>query len=527
MTDPESENVDPRDAVDATAAEPDAAEPDAAEPDAAEPDAAEPDAAGPVTARRSARGAILVSARIVTGTIAVGVAALAIGAAAWLPFPAHQTTPRSAIVTPEPAAQKRVCAGPLLRLGDDSGQAATTISSIGRASVVYNQTVGNATETELSSTDNSSGLAPKLLTLPSTSGTSSTRPLLAGSQSQQANTGDFVGLAAAECSEGSSDSWLVGGATNTGRTTLVTLSNPSTVIATVTLGIYSETGAVSAAGTDGIVVPPGGQRVLSLAGFAPNVTSSVIRVQSRGGQVIAHLQQSTVRTLEPGGVDIVGAGAEPSTRAVIPGFVIANEAATVARQPEPGFSDLSSVIRLFVPGEAPARAEITIVPEDGSAPGAPVSVVIKPGMVTDLPLDEYPDGSYTVTVTSDKPLVAGARVSTVGTTGQSDFAWLAAAATVSGQALVTVAPGPAPVLHIANPTRTDDTVTLHEEGQADITITIPAGRTIQHSVTAGASYTLSGFDRAELAVSYLGDGRLAAFTVSPSAPASRPITIYP
>ena len=486
-------------------------------------DVAEPVVKSP----RTARGVVLVGARILTGLIGVGIAAVTIGAAILVPLPSHQETPASRLITPVASAQKRVCAGPLLRLGDDAGQAATAVSSVGKPEVRYSQSVGTATLAPLPSTDSTTGVAPDLLTLPPRSTSLSLLPLLSGSQVQAVSSGDLVGLAAAECAEPSSDSWLVGGATVTGRTTLVTLSNPSNVVATVNISIFSETGPVIAAGTDGIVVPPGGQRVLSLAGFAPDATSLVVRVQSRGGQVVAHLQQSIVRTLEPGGVEIIGASAGPSTLTVIPGLVLSNGTAVAARQAESGFGDLSSIIRLYVPGTDSARAEITIVPENGSEAATPVRVVVQPGIVTEVPLDAYPDGSYTVTIATDKPLVAGARISTVGTTGKTDFAWSTSTTKLSRRALVTVAPGPAPLLHIANPTQKDAVVALAQAGAADIPITVPAGRTVTQTVTGGGNYALTGFDSLALSVSYVGDGTLAAFSVSPSAPASRPIVIYP
>ncbi len=490
------------------------------------------DVAEPVTkAPRSARGVVLLGARILTGAIGVGVAAIAIGAAMLVPLPSRVAPPASQLVTPVAAAQQRICAGPLLRLGNDAGQAATSVSSIGRPTVQYGQSVGQASSAPLSSTDSTTGIAPDLLTLPvqgaSPSQTRGAPPILSGSQLQTIASGDLVGIAAAECAEGSSDSWLVGGATVTGRTTLISLSNPSNVIATVNLSIFSEAGRVRAAGTDGIVVAPGGQRVLSLAGFAPNVTAPVVRVQSRGGQVVATLQQSIVRTLTPGGVDIVGASADPSTLTVIPGLVIANGAAVAGRQAESGYEDLSSIIRLYAPGPGSVRAEIRIVPENGSAATTPVRVIVQPGIVTEVPLDAYPDGSYTVTIATDKPLVAGARVSTIGSGGQNDFAWFSSSSSVSKRALVAIAPGPGAMLHLANPTQKDTVVTLGHPGDPNLSITVPAGRTVAQSVAGGTNYTLSGFPTLALSVSYLGDGQLAAFSVSPPAPAERPIRIYP
>ena len=157
------------------------------------------DVAEPVIkAPRTARGAVLVGARILTGLIGIGVAAVAIGAAVLVPLPSHQVTPASRLVTPVASAQQRVCAGPLLRLGDDAGQAATTVSSVGSPAVRYSQSVGRATLAPLASTDSTTGVAPDLLTLPPRSTASSQLPLLSGSQTQSVSSGDLVGLAAAD-----------------------------------------------------------------------------------------------------------------------------------------------------------------------------------------------------------------------------------------------------------------------------------------------------------------------------------------
>ena len=476
-------------------------------------------------AQRTARGAVVIGARVLTGVVGIVVGAIALGAAAFLPLPSHSSAPLSRVVTPVGTAQQRVCAGPLLAIGGAAGQPATVLTSSGTPSVRYSQSAGSAALRPLTATDNTTGRAPALLTLAPDSGVHS--PIVTGSQTEQIASGDLVGLAAAGCAEPATDSWLIGGATETGRTTLVSLSNPSNVTAVVTLGIFSETGAVSAIGTDGISVPPGSQRVFSLAGFAPDVVSPVVRVQSRGGQVVANLQQSVVRTLEPGGVDIVGTSAAPSTLTTIPGLVLSNEAGVAARQAESGFTDLRSVIRLFVPGSVQAKAEIMITPEDGSAAPSPVRIVLQAGMVSEVPLDSYPDGSYTVRVITDQPVVAAARVSTVGATGKTDFAWDTSAATISNRALVVVAPGPSPTLHLANPTQKIVSATFSEVGEAAQQLTIPAGGAIAQPVTSGSHYSVTGFDSLAMSVSYLGDGELAGFAVSTSAPTAAPIRVYP
>src|SRR5690606_12034172 len=115
-----------------------------------------------------------------------------------------------------------------------------------------------------------------------------TQPLLAASQSQGIAASGLGGFTASACVKPSADSWIVAGSTETGRTTLLTLANPSTVPSTVELELYTENGRVTATGLEGIVVPVGGQRILSLAGWVPDAASIVARVTSAGGSVVAH-----------------------------------------------------------------------------------------------------------------------------------------------------------------------------------------------------------------------------------------------
>jgi hypothetical protein len=472
----------------------------------------------------SARGALVVGARIVAGTVGLVVAGVVVAAAGLLPLPTVTGTSPATVITPIAAQQQRVCPGPLLRLGNDQGEAATDASSVGYPTVRFASSVGDVDESPLASTDNTAGVPPTLLTL-APQGTA-TPPLVNGGQSQFVNSGDLVGFAAAECAEAVGDSWLVGGATTTGRTSILTLSNPSRVAASVTLTIYGENGPVSGAGTDGIVVPPGGQRILSLAGFAPDLASPVVRVQSRGGQVVASLQEVVVRVLDPGGVDIVGAGPGPSTSVTIPGVVIANSAAVAPLVSQEGFSDLRTAIRLLVPGTQNAKVTLTVLPEDTAAKPTRVQLSVTAGSATEVPLDSFPDGEYSLSISSDQPLVAGARVSTVAESGATDFSWIAAGTPLRERALVSVPDGPSPVLHLVNTTASDVTVSLRARGKTT-SVSVPAGRSVATPVQKSTDYTLTGFDSLFASVSYLGEGQLASFGITPMAPGSEPITVYP
>jgi hypothetical protein len=492
-----------------------------------EQDPIESDYNAPVRERLGARGAIVVGARVFSGTVGTAVAVAVVVAAGWLPLPTIAYRVPATSVTPVATDQERVCAGPIMNLGTDSGGSATQVSSIGIPVFDFAASSGTAVSRSLLSTDNSSGVAPFKVTLPPDKANPQAVPLLAASQSQSVSSGDLVGFSAAECREASGDSWLVGGATTTGRTTLLTMSNPGAVAATVTVSIYTEQGVIEAAGADGITVPPGGQRIFSLAGFAPGATSPVIRVQSSGGQVVANLQESVVRTLDPGGVDIVGAGAGPSTTTVIPGVVLSSMAAVTASAGAAGGADLLPVLRLLAPGTDSVKARIVVSPETGTAKPTTIGVTLSPSMVTEVRLGAFTDGTYSITVDSDAPVVASARASTIGTSGATDLAWFSSTALSAKKVLVAVAGGPSPTMHLANASNDDTSVSVTAKGEPTTTIEVPAGTTVAVPVAGSRNYTVTSSVDLRIAVSYFGDGALASFGVTPNGPNSQPITVYP
>lgn len=477
--------------------------------------------------KQRGRTILVAGARTVTGLIGITAAAATVLAATLLPLPAHQSTPPSASVTPVAAPQHRVCAGPMLRLGDDTGGNATVAFAVGAPQVRHLATGGTVVTDRIGQTDVSSGQSSTVLTLDPSDDGPGLQPLLAGSQLQTVSSGGLAGLAAAECVQSRDEAWLVGGSTDTGRTSILTLTNPGQVAATVSLRIFSEDGQVEAPGTEGIVVQPNSEVNYSLAGFAPDIVSPVVHVTSVGGRIVPHLQQSTVRILEPGGVDIVGPAAEPSTELVIPGLVVVGHEQIDDMVGAPGFNDIAPVLRLFVPGDEAASASIAVTPVGGDT--ISVDFDLLPGKVTEFPFEHFEDGNYTVAVASDVPLVAGARASTVGESGASDFVWLESAEVMNEQALVSTGSGPDPVLHLSNPAETDAVVSLAvdgAEGEPE-TVTVPAGAAVAVPAEASSAYRLTGFDRLRVAVSYAGDGLLGGYTLSPTGQAAERITVYP
>lgn len=497
--------------------------------DPAFPEQDEPET--PVRRALSARGVAVVGARTAATLVGAGIAAVTIAAAVLLPLPTVGSTPGSVSVTPVPTAQQLVCAGSVLRLADDAGEGATIPSALGRPDLRSAASQGEDSANPVEVSDASTGgtsSAPTVVSTPPSSAGAADLPLVSGAQSELVQQGDFVGLAAADCAVASGDSWVVGGSTAVGRTTLLSLTNPSEVSATVDLELFGENGSISAPGTRGIIVPANGQRVLSLAGFQPGLLSPVVHVMSTGGQISATLQQATVRSLAPGGLDIVSSAAELSTSTVIPGVLVTDLDAVQALRKggDPQFDDVETAVRVLAPGEGTVSLTVSVTPEGGTEAGTSFQLDVDAGRVTDIPIQQLASGNYTISIDSSTPVVASARVTSAA--GEAtDFAWFASASTLTTAAQVTAAPGPNPVLHLANPTASDAEVVVAALGGASASVMVPAGASALLPLIAGTSYSLTGFTTLYASVTLAENGMIAGYTVRPPGVGSAPITVYP
>jgi hypothetical protein len=501
---------------------------------------------------------IRTGARLGGGVLGLALFAGVVTAGTALPLPALERNPPSALVTPEATGQQRLCPGGAIGIG--AGGSATATSFLASPSATAGTSTGEIPESssietpDVGSEGGPDG-SPFLLSVP---GVGSGDPLLlAAAQSQAVDSGETVGFAASACAEAGSDTWLAAGSTVVGRTSLLLLSNPSAVTATVDLAIFGEDGAISAPGSAGISIPAGTQRVIPLAGLAPDVASPVVRVQSTGGQVVAALQSSVVRGLEPGGVEVTGRTAGPGLTQVLPGLRVSATAAGAPPEaaPEAGAdagaggdagtaappsedehgADTETALRVFVPGDEDAVLTIGVRTEAGTAgEGLSFPYQASAGRVTDIPFtDDLAEGLYTVTVESTVPVVASARSSTGGGTTGIDLAWFAApSGPISGEALLAVPQGPDPRVHLANLGETDARAVLTPAspagaGAAEITVDVPEGATVSASVVAGTVYRLSSADPLFGSVSFLGDGQSSAFPINPGNPSASPLRVYP
>ncbi|MEV8253438.1 DUF5719 family protein [Rhodoglobus sp. NPDC076762] len=483
----------------------------------------------------SAKAAAAVGARVVVGVLGIGVAAAAILGSTFLELPSSTATPPSERVVPVPTAQQLTCPGPLLRLSDESGAAASAVFTLGQASTRFSSSTGAVEQTRITASDAQPGetvAEPLILSAAPDAQAPDLDVRLSGAQSQSVAIGDYVGFAAAACRAVGGDSWLIGGATTTGRTTLVSLTNPTEVASTVTLEIFGEQGAVSAAGTAGIVVPPNGQRVLSLAGFAPGLSSPIVHVTSTGGQITAELQQSIVRGLDPGGVEIIGATQPPSRSVLLPNVVVTSlEAIQALRGTAAQTDDVIAAIRVFVPGEESSTISATLTPANTAQDPIRFSLDVSAGVVTDIPIEELATGAYTVVVESEEPIVAAARTTSAviapdGGISATDFAWFTASPALDSDTQFTVAPELNAVIAVANPGDQAVNVSVTSEGSTE-EFTIDADATLRLPAPSGETFMVAHTERVYVSVTHAANGFLAAYSIAPQTPGSSPLTVFP
>ncbi|MRX42880.1 DUF5719 family protein [Agromyces kandeliae] len=474
------------------------------------------------------RDVIRGSVRAVAALAAGGLAAGALIAASTLPLPVVVAEPPSTVVQPAESRQLRVCPGPLLSLADDAASAATARSVGPPALAVAADPESAAIEqVPLDAPDNAAAATDGGPVAISAEPGAVLAGMLAGAQSQTPATESLLGLAAAACVEPASDSWLLAGATDVGRSGLVLLANPGEVASTVDLRVVGETGAVEAPSGLGIVVPPGSQRVVSLAGLAPSVRTPVVHVTSAGAPIAAALQHSVVLGLEPAGVELSTPVAPPAMRQVVPGFVVA-DARGVAPDDDHAEGDDHPALRLFAPDQAEASAVVE-VHDEGGAVVSQVDVTLAPGQATDLPLGTLEPGSYTVVVDADAPVVAAARSTVLGQGEDpilADLAWSVATGALLDRAAVAIPDGPGASLRLSNPDDEEVAATVTIDG-SERSVAVPAGGSASVAVQGGDRVILDGVEGMHAAVTFEGGDVLASMPVAPPGPLDSPVRVFP
>ena len=257
----------------------------------------------------------------------------------------------------------------------------------------------------------SAGSDPVLLT-----GTGAMAPAVAASQEWWANGKDLRGLVTVPCGAGGSDLWLLAGGSGPGRQERLILTNPGANPVSTQVTVHGTAGQLG----DPVVetVAPGGRASLLLDARYGAEDRPAVHVVSDGGGVQATLTDTWVGGSIALGAETTVPAAAPGTVAVVPGVVVD--------------ANGSTALRVVVPGDQDAVVKVSVLNRDGLVPLTGETVLSVPaGAVGELPIAGLADGTYTVALRSDVPVVASA-FSRIGTgAAPGDFAWSPAATGVS------------------------------------------------------------------------------------------------
>lgn len=472
--------------------------------------------------RSRAFAAASLGARLIVGASVAACAVALVGVAVFTPWRPVTTSPLTIDERPAAADVTLACAGGILVGGRTSADASVIDVAAAGETVAGAPAIaagGAGPEVTTLITPDVRGELGALSYVEAPAGDAPAQ--LAAATSSTAEADDIRGLTAAGCTPPLSESWLVGGASTTGRSGFVQLSNPSAVAATVSLTAFTAAGASTADGETGtiVVVPPDAQRVVPLAGLAPNADNPVVRVTAQGAPVAATLQSSWIRTITPSGVDVQTPIALPSARQVIPGVVVSGDPA--GELPDA----VTTVVRVLAPAAA-GDALVTVTTGADAAALAPISVPMEAGVPVDLELPRLPAGAYSITIEASVPVVAAARQATQAEPG-GDYAWHAAAPAIAVPSLVAVPGGGAPTLHLVS-----------AGAPATVTVTPPSGRAIELMLAAGGTATLAlpgtgvyaidaGGTVVHASVSLVAEGLNAAYPVWSSEAVGDAVRVYP
>lgn len=344
------------------------------------------------------------------------------------------------------------------------------------------------------------------------------------SESENAVAPTLRGFTATQCVEPSTETWIVGGTTTLGSVTIVTLTNPGDVAATVFVNVYDSEGLVDSLQSAGVVVPPLSQRSVSINGYAPDRESLAVQVLSRGAKVVAMMQETFVEGLNPAGVETVQGTSTPQQRVVIAGIT---EPPQAAAEDVHGHS-AGHTLRVLAPGEKGGVVTVTGVGAEGDTVQL-VTEYLQPGKVTEFALEKLTEAFSSVIVEAEVPVVASVTGFAAGATG-ADIAWFTAATALDREIPVAIPEGPSPQVTFYNPGSEDIVIDLIEgvgnvEG-GKLRVNIPAGASVRQSVKSNTGYQLLTSSPVFAAVSFAGDGQLSSFAIVPPAATAESITVY-
>ena len=334
-----------------------------------------------------------------------------------------------------------------------------------------------------------------------------TTALATGAAVARSDSGDLRGLAAGSCTPPAPSTWLVGGQTEAGSSSRLTLANPGQTPVNVTAQLWGATGALEEPVTVTIPANDVRQVLLESVSMEPRLA---VHLSVDGGAVAASIQDTVLNGLVPAG-----------TAAVTPTVAPAEE---LQIGPVPMYTNGGGSLRLVNPGDEVATVAVDVLGADGSVelPGAQ-DLQIDPHTVTDVALDGVDPGYVSIAVHSDQPVTGSVLVSRAGDPSEQDpdqpvidRAWVPATPPAEHGLLPLAGLGAAvdrATVAVANPSGTEVQVGVRPIG-ADGQ---PAEAT-EVSGPAGATVTVGDDEELQLgeasAVEITGGPVLASLTMS-------------
>ena len=327
------------------------------------------------------------------------------------------------------------------------------------------------------------------------------RPVADVVQSTITRSGDFRSLASTRCAEPTTEASFLGVSTGSGDSSVLVLSNPSDRPATASVQVSTADGPAAMAGRSQVVVAPGAEERVLLESVVQGEDAVGVQVAVLGAPLAMHVQTTERDGLTPGGAEILDPLPAAATEQVMPGVDVAGTAPTLV---------------LANPTSTDTTADVQVLGPDGPVDAAALEgLEIPAGAVVPTALDDLPDGSYSVQVTSETELSAVTRSVRTGedlpgdTVGAPVDFTLVAPAPALGTHAVTALPaqGANGTLALTSAQDTRATVVpLAADGSA--------GEPIAVDLAAGTTRSL---DHTDLQI---GDEGAAALSIVPAQPGS-------
>jgi hypothetical protein len=353
------------------------------------------------------------------------------------------------------------------------------------------------------------------------------------------DSGDLTGLATQACASPSNVTWLAGASTTLGHTSVLVVSNPSKTTASVQVSVRTAAGIAVDGAIQDFTLDPGASTSINVGGTALDEAAVTVRVSSSGAPVSASLSQAILRGLRPGGIDLISAAADPSTRQIMPGVQV--QAAADSRRvgsSEDAGDELPEVQLSDASGQG-ATASLVALAADGTRTEVAKDIKIGKNAVTAVPLQSLPAGNYTLIAEADESIVASARILRGADAAKPvDVAYIPGVAEMSTDQLVALPEAGTTWLRLAAPDEDSKVVIapLAADGSvgAQRTVQIKAGETLKLAASEfkDAVGLRLGASAGGVYASLLteeGDAKTAALVPQqlPDAPASARVALLP